>query len=149
MGGVVEREAMRQALGCLDAAAMKQASDRDGRVALSVNCDIDKATLRPDAKPVIAEIHALLDANPSLELSIEGHTDNTGDAAHKRSLSADRARVVADALVAPGGVAGRLQSPGVGKGRRVADTATAERTAQTRHEARASARGSVCKEGRP
>src|SRR3546814_2078172 len=92
---VVEREAMTQSLGFLDAAAMKQAIDRDGRVALSVNFDIDKATLRPDAKPVIAEIHALLDANPSLELSIEGHTDNTGDAAHNRSLSADRARAVA------------------------------------------------------
>src|SRR3546814_3284214 len=81
---------MTQSLGFLDAAAMKQAIDRDGRVALSVNFDIDKATLRPDAKPVIAEIHALLDANPSLELSIEGHTDNTGDAARNRSLSADR-----------------------------------------------------------
>src|SRR3546814_7156277 len=109
---VVEREAMTQSLGFLDAAAMKQAIDRDGRVALSVNFDIDKATLRPDAKPVIAEIHALLDANPSLELSIEGHTDNTGDAARNRSLSADRARAVAAALVALG----------VGPGRRPART---------------------------
>src|SRR3546814_15072679 len=49
---VVEREAMTQSLGFLDAAAMKQAIDRDGRVALSVHFDIDKATLRPLAQPV-------------------------------------------------------------------------------------------------
>src|SRR3546814_6854594 len=123
---VVEREAMTQSLGFLDAAAMKQAIDRDGRVALSVNFDIDKATLRPDAKPVIAEIHALLDANPSLELSIEGHTDNTGDAAHNRSLSADRARAVADALVAMGVVPGRLQSQGFGQDRPRSEEHTSE-----------------------
>src|SRR3546814_8437930 len=101
---------MTQSLGFHDAAAVKHAIDRDGRFALSVNFDIDKATLRPDAKPVIAEIHALLDANPSLELSIESHTDNTGDAAHNRSLSADRARAVADALVALGVVPGDRKS---------------------------------------
>src|SRR3546814_17808968 len=126
---------------------MKQAIDRDGRVALSVNFDIDKATLRPDAKPVIAEIHALLDANPSLELSIEGHTDNTGDAAHNRSLSADRARAVADALLALGVVPGPVQSQGFGQDRPGAGNATEARRAQNRRVqqiGRASCRVDVC-----
>src|SRR3546814_13361039 len=74
----------------------------------------------------------MVDANPSLELSIEGHTDNTGDAAQNRSLSADRARAVADALVALGVVPGRLQSQGFGQDRPVADNATAEGRAQNR-----------------
>ena len=129
---VVEREAMAQSLGFLDAAAMKQAIDRDGRVALHVNFDVDKAVLRADAEPVIAEIHALLEANPSLELSIEGHTDNTGGAAHNRTLSADRARAVADALVALGVAPGRLQSQGFGQDRPVADNATEEGRARNR-----------------
>src|SRR3546814_6423562 len=73
----------------------------------------------------------MVDANPSLELSIEGHTDNTGDAAHNRSLSADRARAVADALVALGVVPGRLQSQGFGQDRPVADNATEEGRARS------------------
>src|SRR3546814_12067961 len=113
---------MTQSLGFLDAAAMKQAIDRDGRVALSVNFDVDTATLRPDAKPVIAEIHALLVANPSLELSIAGHTANTAAAAHTRSLSADRARAVADPLAAPGGVPGRRPSQALGQDQPVGAT---------------------------
>ena len=129
---VVEREAMTQSLGFLDAAAMKRAIDRDGRVALSVNFDVDKATLRDDAKPVIAEIHALLEADPSLALSIEGHTDDTGDAAHNRTLSSDRARAVADALVALGVAPERLQSQGFGEDRPVADNATETGRARNR-----------------
>ncbi|MFC3714600.1 OmpA family protein [Luteimonas soli] len=129
---VVEREAMTQSLGFLDAAAMKQAIDRDGRVALHVNFDVDKATLRPEAEPVIAEIRTLMEANPSLELSIEGHTDNTGDADHNHTLSAQRARAVASALVALGVAPGRLQSQGFGQDRPVADNATPEGRAQNR-----------------
>src|SRR3546814_7463416 len=56
---VVEREAMTQSLGFLDAAAKKQAIDRAGRVALRGNFDIDKANKRTDAKPVIDVVHGL------------------------------------------------------------------------------------------
>jgi len=79
---VLERQGMASKLGFLDATAMKKAIDKDGHVALHINFDIDKATLRPDAKPVVAEIDKLLSADPTLKLSIEGHTDNTGTAAH-------------------------------------------------------------------
>lgn len=129
---VLEREAMAQSLGFLDAAAMKQAIDRDGRVALHVNFDIDEASLRPDARPVIQEIHALLEAAPALVLSIEGHTDNTGDADHNRDLSAARARAVADALVALGVPPARLQSRGLGADKPVADNGTEAGRAQNR-----------------
>ena len=62
---VLEREGMKQSLGFLDASAMKQAIDKDGRVALHVNFDVDKATLRADAQPVIEEIGKLLGAGLS------------------------------------------------------------------------------------
>ncbi len=129
---VLEREAMAQSLGFLDAAAMKQAIDRDGRVALHVNFDVDKASLRADARPVIREIHALLEADPSLELSIEGHTDSTGDADHNRDLSAARARAVADALVTLGVPPARLQSRGFGADKPVAGNDTEAGRAQNR-----------------
>ena len=57
---VLEKQAMQSSLGFLDAAAMKKALDEKGRVALYINFDLDKATLRPDAQPIVEEINKLL-----------------------------------------------------------------------------------------
>lgn len=121
---VLERQAMAQSLGFLDAAAMRRAIDQDGRVALHINFDTDQATLRPDAQPVIAEIGKLLADDPALQLSIEGHTDASGDAAHNQALSTARARSVLGALVGLGVDPARLQSRGYGQERPVADNAS-------------------------
>lgn len=129
---VVEREGMKQSLGFLDASAMKKAIDAGGRVALYINFDIDKATLRPDAQPTVAEIHKLLNGDPGLKLSIEGHTDNTGTAAHNQELSAARARSVLGALVGLGVDPARLQSKGFGQDKPLADNATEDGRAKNR-----------------
>ncbi|TWI06022.1 OmpA family protein [Luteimonas cucumeris] len=111
---VLEREGMKSSLAFLDAAAMKQKLDADGRVALHINFDTDKATLRPDAAPVIDEIAELLQADPTLKLSVEGHTDSTGSAEHNRTLSRARAETVVAALQDKGIAAERLQAAGFG-----------------------------------
>ena len=129
---VLEREGMQQSLGFLDAAAMKQAIDRDGRVALYINFDVDKATLRPDAQPILAEIDKLLQTDPALKLSIEGHTDNTGTPAHNQNLSAARARSVLGALVGLGIDPTRLQSKGYGQDKPLADNASEDGRAKNR-----------------
>jgi len=129
---VLERKAMEQSLGFLDATQMKQALDKDGRVALHVNFDTDKATLRADAQPVIAEVAKLLEDDPALRLSIEGHTDNTGGAEHNLQLSTARARAVLGALVGLGVDPARLQSRGFGQDKPVADNGTEEGRAQNR-----------------
>ena len=129
---VLERKAMESKLGFLDASAMKKAIDKDGHVALHINFDVDKATLRPDAQPVVAEIDKLLVADPALKLSIEGHTDNTGTPAHNRALSTARAASVRDALVALGIDASRLSSKGFGQDKPVADNGGEAGRAQNR-----------------
>lgn len=129
---VVEREGMKQSLGFLDASAMKKAIDAGGRVALYINFDIDKAALRPDAQPIVAEINKLLNGDPGLKLSIEGHTDNTGTAAHNQELSAARARSVLGALVGLGVDPARLQSKGFGQDKPLADNATEDGRAKNR-----------------
>lgn len=129
---VLEREGMKQSLGLLDAAAMKQAIDKDGRVALYINFDTDKATLRPDAQPTIDEIGKLLSGDPALKLSIEGHTDNTGAAAHNQELSTARARSVLGALVGLGVDPARLQSKGFGQDKPIADNGSEEGRAKNR-----------------
>ena len=129
---VLEREGMKQSLGFLDASAMKKEIDARGRVALYINFDTDKATLRPDAQPVIEEINKLLSADPALKLSIEGHTDNTGAPAHNQQLSTARARSVLGALVGLGVDPARLQSKGFGQDKPLADNATEDGRAKNR-----------------
>ncbi len=129
---VLEREGMKQSLGFLDASAIKKAIDTSGRVALYINFDVDKATLRPDAQPVIAEIGKLLNADPALKLSIEGHTDNTGTAAHNKELSTARARSVLGALVGLGIDPARLQSKGFGQDKPLADNGSDDGRAKNR-----------------
>jgi OmpA-OmpF porin, OOP family len=129
---VLEREGMKQSLGFLDASAMKKAIDADGRVALYINFDVDKATLRPDAQPVVAEIGKLLGADQALKLSIEGHTDNTGTPAHNQELSTARARSVLGALIGLGVDPARLQSKGFGQDKPLADNASEDGRAKNR-----------------
>ena len=123
---------MKQSLGFLDASAMKKAIDADGRVALYVNFDVDKATLRPDAQPTIAEIEKLLGGDPALRLSVEGHTDNTGTPAHNQELSTARARSVLGALVGLGIDPARLQSKGFGQDKPLADNGSEDGRAKNR-----------------
>lgn len=129
---VLEKEGMKQSVGFLDASAMKKALDSTGHVALYINFDIDKATLRPDSEPVISEINKLLSADSGLKLSIEGHTDNTGSAEHNRSLSTARARSVLGALVGLGIDPGRLSSKGFGPDKPVASNTSEEGRAANR-----------------
>jgi OmpA-OmpF porin, OOP family len=129
---VLEREVMKQSVGLLDASAMKKAIDTDGRVALQINFDLDKATLRPDAQPTIEEINKLLGADPALKLLIEGHTDNTGTPARNQELSTARARTVLGALVGLGLDPARLQSKGFGQDKPVADNGSEDGRAKNR-----------------
>jgi OmpA-OmpF porin, OOP family len=129
---VLEREGMKQSLALLDASAMKKEIDAKGRVALYINFDVDKATLRTDAQPTIDEINKLLSADPTLKLSIEGHTDNTGAAAHNQQLSTARARSVLGALVGLGVDPARLQSKGFGQDKPLADNASEDGRAKNR-----------------
>jgi OOP family OmpA-OmpF porin len=129
---VLEKQAMQSSLGFLDAAAMKKALDEEGRVALYINFDLDKATLRPDAQPIIEEINKLLASDAGLKLSIEGHTDSTGKPDHNRELATSRARSVLGALVGLGVDASRLSSKGFGPDKPIADNATDEGRAKNR-----------------
>ncbi len=112
--------------------ALKAALDRDGRVALYVNFDFAKATLRPDAQPVLAQVVALLRADPALQLAVEGHTDNVGADAANRALSEQRAQAVVTALVQGGVAPARLTAAGFGAARPLASNDSSEGRAQNR-----------------
>ncbi len=114
------------------ASAMLDALNKDGRVALYINFDTGKATIRPDSKPIIDQIVQMMKANGSLELSVEGHTDNVGDAKSNQVLSENRAKAVAAAIVAQGVEAKRLSTAGYGQDKPVADNSSEEGRAKNR-----------------
>lgn len=111
---VLQRQGMASSLAFLDAKAMKQQLDAKGRVALYINFDTDKATLRPDAAPAVAEIVTLLASHPELKISVDGHTDGTGTASRNRELSKQRADTVVSALTLFGIAPARLSAQGFG-----------------------------------
>jgi outer membrane protein OmpA-like peptidoglycan-associated protein len=80
----------------------------------------------------VVQIAALLEDNPLLKLTIEGHTDNVGGAKVNKSLSEARARAVVAVLVTMGIAPTRLKAAGFGQERPVADNATAEGRAKNR-----------------
>lgn len=130
--GVIEEKAMKQKVGFVKAEAMKSELDQKGRIALYINFDTDRATVRDDGKAIVDEIGKLMKDNPALKVSIEGHTDNTGDARHNKELSEKRAASVLTAVVATGIDKARLQSAGFGAEKPLADNGTDDGRARNR-----------------
>jgi outer membrane protein OmpA-like peptidoglycan-associated protein len=88
--------------------------------------EVDNASLTPGSLPLLSELAEIAAACPSFALSVEGHTDDTGDAEANMALSERRAGTVVEALIALGIDRDRLTAQGVGAERPVADNATEE-----------------------
>lgn len=129
---VIEEKAFEASMKPPEASALKAALDKDGRVALYVNFDFAKSTLKPDAAPVIAQVLKLLRDNPGLKLAIEGHTDNVGGQDYNAKLSQARAAAMVSALVAQGIAADRLTSAGFGPDKPIADNNSSDGRAKNR-----------------
>ena len=97
-----------------------------------INFDVDSDHLRPDAKPALDELLGALKANPVWKISIEGHTDATGNAAHNLDLSQRRAAAVKTALVAAGIGGDRMTTSGFGQTKPIASNDSAIGRAQNR-----------------
>jgi len=118
---VVEKKALEVKASLLPAEEMKKELEAKGHVALYINFDFNKADIKPDSQPIIREIIKLLKNNPTLNLKVEGHTDDVGTADYNKSLSDARARSVVAALTAQGIDARRLDAVGYGEDKPIAD----------------------------
>lgn len=85
--------------------------------------DFDKADLKPEAKPALQKVAAVLKEYPKASAAIEGHTDGKGDAAYNQKLSEGRAETVRK-WFADNGVAMKLTAKGLGKTKPVAPNTT-------------------------
>jgi OOP family OmpA-OmpF porin len=117
----VDEKAMQQSVTLVTADDMRKELAAKGKVTLYINFDTDKASIRPDGMPAVDEITKLLKTDPTLRLAIEGHTDDTGNAAHNQMLSTQRAEAVVQTLVKDGIDAKRLRAAGHGATQPLAD----------------------------
>jgi len=132
---VLEKGPLQVKTKPLTSSELKKSIDETGKAIVYVNFEFDRADLRPDAKPVIDQVYALLQEDPKLALSIEGHTDDRGPAAYNQALSERRAEAVRAALLARGlggDAATRLTAAGRGASQPIADNATDEGRAKNR-----------------
>jgi outer membrane protein OmpA-like peptidoglycan-associated protein len=88
--------------------------------------DTGKSDLRPEAREDLAKLSGIVLNYPSLRLTIEGHTDNSGSAEVNQTVSEQRANSVRDYLVSQGLTAGSLSAQGLGMNNPAADNGTAE-----------------------
>ena len=83
----------------LDAQTMAKQLDTTGKLTVyGIYFDTDKAEIKTQSDAVLQEIAKLLQSQPQLRLSIQGHTDNVGDPAYNLRLSKQRADAVAEYL---------------------------------------------------
>jgi OOP family OmpA-OmpF porin len=94
--------------------------------------DFNKASLKAESDSVLQRVLAFLQKDPTLELEVQGHTDNVGGDDYNQKLSNARASAVLTWLVQHGVAANRLSFKGYGKTMPVASNDTDEGRARNR-----------------
>jgi OOP family OmpA-OmpF porin len=106
---------------------MEKAIFERGRVTLNVEFDFDKSVVKEKYHEEIGNLAAVMKKYPNLQITIEGFTDNVGDAKYNQKLSERRVIAVKKYLVEKFGIeASRLNAVGYGEKRPVASNATKE-----------------------
>lgn len=113
---VVETVPMEGNMVTIDADAMAKDVAATGHVALyGILFDTDKADIKPESAPTIAEIAKFLKAEPGMKMFVVGHTDNVGGFEYNMTLSQRRAAAVVSELTAKHGIpASRLRAAAAG-----------------------------------
>lgn len=98
----------------------------------SILFDVNKSTIKPESGGIIREIAQMMQENPGTRFSIEGHTDNDGEAAYNLELSKSRAEAVKVTLIKLGINKARLVTRGYGEERPINANDTPEAKANNR-----------------
>jgi outer membrane protein OmpA-like peptidoglycan-associated protein len=116
-----------------DASSIADELSKSGHIALyGIHFETAKATILPDSETVLAEVAKMLQQNPDVKVSIEGHTDNVGSASANQTLSEKRAQAVVAWLTSHGIEASHLKAKGWGASKPVEDNGTEDGRAKNR-----------------
>ena len=105
----------------------------DGKfITYGITFDVGKSTIKPESMGEINRIVQLMNENPDLKFSVEGHTDATGNASSNQTLSEERSQAIVNKLIEMGISADRLTAVGKGQNDPIADNSTDEGRAKNR-----------------
>ena len=107
-------------------------ADVTGLLRTPINFETDGFTLTPGTEQMLTQVADKLKACPNGRVAVEGYTDNTGNDAINIPLSGNRAKSVADYLVAQGVAGNAVTSKGLGAANPVASNDTPDGRAQNR-----------------
>ena len=139
-GAIIGKKMDKKAeeLAALEAATVETVEDANGLEAIKVTFDsgilfaTNKANLSDASKNNLSKFAAQMVDLPETDITIYGHTDNTGTAAVNEKLSLQRAQSVADYLKVCGIADSRMTAEGKSFNEPVASNDTAEGRAQNR-----------------
>jgi outer membrane protein OmpA-like peptidoglycan-associated protein len=94
--------------------------------------DFDSFELNKRSFAELNKVFEFLKTNPTVSISLEGHTDNEGGATYNKNLSEKRAKAVYNYLLNKGIAVSRLSSVGLGASQPVATNETEEGRALNR-----------------
>lgn len=131
---VVEPRPMEQRITTISSAELGSTIAAQGRVAVyGIYFDFDKADIKPESDPQLAEMAKFLKSAPDTKAFIVGHTDNKGKLEYNLTLSQRRAEAVAKALTARlGADPKRIAARGLGSLAPVASNRTEDGQAKNR-----------------
>ena len=105
----------------------------EGKIIVNgIKFDVNKATLKPESMGPINKIYQLMEKNPNLNFSVEGHTDSDGGDEANMTLSKARGKAVMDKLMSMGIDNSRLKSNGFGESKPIDNNSTPEGKANNR-----------------
>ena len=136
IGNVMDKKA--EELAALEAAQVETVEDANGLKAIKVTFDsgilfaTNKSNLSAEAKSNLKKFADEMKDLSDTDITIYGHTDNTGSAEANERLSLQRANAVSAELQADGIAKSRITTEGKSFTMPVADNSTAEGRAQNR-----------------
>lgn len=105
----------------------------EGKIIVNgIKFDTNKATLKPESMGPINKIYQIMQKQPDLNFSVEGHTDSDGNDANNQTLSEARGKAVMNKLIEMGISANRLKSTGFGESKPIDNNSTPEGKANNR-----------------
>ncbi len=103
------------------------------RISQKIHFAYNKAKIKRDSYGILSTVAQVLQDNPEIELSIEGHTDSRGKDKYNKKLSTKRAKAVMQHLIKKGKIGkGRLAYKGWGEEKPIDTNLTDEGRAANR-----------------
>lgn len=125
---IIETKEMADGLITINAEYIAQKLKEEGHIGLQgILFDFNKATIKEESKPLLAEIAKMMNNNPTFRIYVVGHTDMIGELKYNMDLSSQRAHAVVNYLVQNHKIApDRFSAQGVGPLAPVATNETEE-----------------------